>query len=220
LIPHYNVVFLTPGSSMVPAYVRSLVETTKVLNERGISYHYVSRYSSFVPTARELTALDYPSHDFASTEIAQGRFTYDKLMWIDSDIEWTPEDFLRLYESELDIISGLYVLDSAGTVAAQLPDTRGVPTRMNKVEFMLHDLPVEVGGVGFGFVCIKKGVFESIPRPWFLIGRIQWNPDSEMRVNVGEDYSWCGNAQRAGFKIWVDPKVKLLHHKSTVYRIE
>jgi GT2 family glycosyltransferase len=41
-----------------------------------------------------------------------------------------------------------------------------------------------------------------------------------MRVNVGEDYSWCGNAQRAGFKIWIDPKVKLLHHKSTVYRIE
>jgi hypothetical protein len=161
---------MTPGSSFVPAYVKSLVETTKVLNERGISYHFVSRYSSFVATARELTALDYPVHDFASTEIAQGRFTYDKLMWIDSDIEWTPDDFLRLYESELDIVSGLYVLDTQGTVAAQLPDTRGVPTRMNKVEFILHDQPVEVGGVGFGFVCIKKGVFEKIPRPWFLIG--------------------------------------------------
>jgi hypothetical protein len=82
---------MTPGSSFVPAYVKSLVETTKVLNERGISYHFVSRYSSFVATARELTALDYPVHDFASTEIAQGRFTYDKLMWIDSDIEWTPD---------------------------------------------------------------------------------------------------------------------------------
>ena len=133
MIPHYNVVLMTPGSSFVPGYVKSLVETTKVLNERGISYHLVSRYSSFVPTARELTALDCSSHDFAVTEIAQGRFTYDKLMWIDSDIEWTPEDFLRLYESELDIVSGLYVLDSAGTVAAQLPDTSGVPTRMNKV---------------------------------------------------------------------------------------
>ena len=205
---------------MVPAYVRSLIETTKVLDGRKITYHFVSRYSSFVPTARELTALDSSSHDFAVTEIAQGRFTYDKLMWIDSDIEWTPEDFLRLYESELDIVSGLYVLDQAGTVAAQLPDTRGVPTRMNKVEFILHEDPVEVGGVGFGFVCIKKGVFEKIPRPWFLIGKIKWSEDSEMRVNVGEDYSWCGNAQRVGFKIWVDPKVKLLHHKSTVYRIE
>lgn len=180
----------------------------------------MSRYSSFVPTARELTALDYATNDFAAKEIAQGRFTYDKLMWIDSDIEWTPDDFLRLYESELDIISGLYVLDPMGSVAAQLPDSRGVPTRMNKVEFILHEDPVEVGGVGFGFVCVKKGVFESIPRPWFLIGRIQWNPDSDMRVNVGEDYSWCGRAQQAGFKIWIDPKVKLLHHKSTVYRIE
>jgi hypothetical protein len=107
-----------------------------------------------------------------------------------------------------------------GTVAAQLPDDRGVPTRMNKVEFILHESPVQVGGVGFGFVAVKAGVFESIPRPWFLIGKIKWKDDSEMRVNVGEDYSWCGNAQRSGFKIWIDPTVKLRHHKQTVYFIE
>ena len=40
-----------------------------------------------------------------------------------------------------------------------------------------------------------------------------------MRVNVGEDYSWCGKAQQTGFKICVDPRVKVKHHKETVYEV-
>jgi surface antigen len=38
-----------------------------------------------------------------------------------------------------------------------------------------------------------------------------------MRVNVGEDYSWCGRAQQAGYQIKVDPTVGLGHHKEIVY---
>jgi hypothetical protein len=83
---HYDVVIMTPGSSLVPEYVKSLVETTKELNARGISYHFISRYSSFVATARELTALDATTHDFDATAPGKGEFTYKKLFWIDSDI--------------------------------------------------------------------------------------------------------------------------------------
>jgi GT2 family glycosyltransferase len=101
-------------------------------------------------------------------------------------------------------------------VAVHFPDEQGRPTHVNKVEFLLHDDPVEVGGVGFGFVAMKQGVFETMERPWFLINRVKWD-DVDFYTNVGEDYSWCANAQRAGYKIWVDPHVKVLHHKETVY---
>lgn len=200
-------------------YVSSLVATLRALSECGVSFTLLNKYSSFVPTARELTASDTWQHDYSSNVPARGAYEYKKIFWIDSDMEWQPADFLKLYESELDIVSGLYVLDTAGTVAANYPRNDGVPTRMNKVEFMLHDRPVEVGGVGFGFLCVKRGVFEAMARPWFLIGRVRWSPDSEMRVNVGEDYSWCARAQQAGYKIWVDPEVKLKHHKDTVYEL-
>lgn len=200
-------------------YVRSLTATVASLSEIGYKVKYLNKYSSFIPTARELTASDTWTHDYTSNKIASGAFTYDKLFWIDSDIEWSVDDFYKLFTSEKEIISGLYVLDTIGTVAVQIPNARGVPTRVNKVEFLLHDQPVEVGGVGFGFVCMKSGVFENIPRPWFLIGRVQWSEDSEMRVNVGEDYSWCGRAQQAGFKIFVDPTVRVKHHKETIYEI-
>jgi hypothetical protein len=200
-------------------YVQSLAATISYLREEGYAVRYLNKYSSFIPTARELTAIDKWSHDYSTNQIALGEFTYDKIFWIDSDIEWTIEDFMALFNSGLNIVSGLYVLDPAGSVAVNYPNNRGVPTRVNKVEFLLHDEPVEVGGVGFGFVCMKYGVFESIPRPWFLIGKVQWSEDSEMRVNVGEDYSWCGKAQQSGYKIYVDPNVKVRHHKETVYEI-
>jgi hypothetical protein len=90
---------------------------------------------------------------------------------------------------------------------------------VNKVEFLLHDEPIEVGGVGFGFVAMKSGVFESIPRPWFLIGKVLWKEGEDLRVNLGEDYSWCERAKAAGYTIWVDPNIKVKHHKETVYEV-
>lgn len=216
---HYDVLIATPAFSFVPEYVTSLVETTKVLNEKGISYHLLHKSGSFIPSTREMVATDSYGHNWKTNEIGGGKYTYKKIFWIDSDIEWSTDDFMKLLNSELDVVSGLYVLDPVGTVAVNYPNERGVPTRVNKVEFLLHEDPVEVGGVGFGFVCMKHGVFESIPRPWFLIGRVQWSEDSEMRVNVGEDYSWCGKAQQAGYKIYVDPMVKVRHHKETVYEV-
>jgi len=214
---HYDVLIATPGKLIHSEYVKSLIKTINAFP--GLKIGFLGQQSSFVATARELTAVDSPTHDYATNEIAGGRVTYKKIFWIDSDIEWEPEDFWKLYEADEDIISGLYVLDPMGTVAVHVPNAHGAPTRVNKVEFVLHESPVEVGGVGFGFVCMKSGVFESIPRPWFLIGRVQWSPESEMRVNVGEDYSWCGRAQMSGYKIWVDPTVKVRHHKETVYEV-
>ena len=218
-IPHYDVVIATPGRMFHSEYVQSLVKTCEQLSYLGKTYKFLNKYSSFVPTARELTAADVFTHDYTSNEIGGGKFTYEKIFWIDSDIEWTPEDFLKLFNSREDIVSGLYVLDQMGTIAASYPNDRGVPTRINKVEFLLHEDLVEVSGVGFGFVCMRSGVFEGIPRPWFLIGRVQWSADHPMRVNVGEDYSWCGQAQRSGYKIFIDPLVKVKHHMETVYEV-
>jgi hypothetical protein len=213
-----DVLIATPGHSAKMEYVKSLVETCAELDSLGLTYRFINRYSSFVPTARELTALDSSAHNYSSSEIAGG-VEYGKLFWIDSDIEWDVADFMRLYNSDLNIVSGLYVLDTAGTVAINYPNSEGMPTRVNKVEFLLHEEPVEVGGVGFGFVCVKSGVFEKMERPWFLINRVQWSLESQMRVNVGEDYSWCANASRSGFKIFVDPLVKVRHHKEAVYEV-
>lgn len=214
--PHYNVVIATPGRQLHAEYVESLVKTLEFLGGAGLTYKFLNKYSSFVPSARELTATDTYAHNWDTREVGSGEFTYDKIFWIDSDISWEVPDFLQLYYAEEKIISGLYQTHPNGTVAVNLPDADGRPTKVNKVEFLLHDSPVLVGGVGFGFVAVAQGVFEKMTRPWFLIDKIRWD-GYDFDTNVGEDYSWCNNAKRAGFEIWVDPNVKVLHHKETAY---
>jgi hypothetical protein len=119
---HYNVVIATPGRMFHSEYVQSLVKTLEALTAEGLTYTFLNKYSSFVPTARELTAIDRWDHNYDSNEIAEGKFTYDKLFWIDSDVEWDPEDFLALYKSELEIVSGLYAIDQYGKLAVGYPN--------------------------------------------------------------------------------------------------
>ena len=218
--PHYDVLIATPGNSLEPAYVESLVQTTEWLNSKGLTYKWLNKSSSFVPSARELTATNTYSHNWETTEVGSGEFSYGVIFWIDSDVSWDVEDFKKLYYSELEIVSGLYMTHPNGTVAVafETEEGSGLPRKVNESEFILWDEPVEAWGVGFGFVAMKSGVFEKITRPWFEIKKIRW-PDHGFDTNVGEDYSWCMKAREAGYKVWVDSDVKVLHHKSTIYEI-
>jgi hypothetical protein len=216
LIPHVNVVICTPGRMMEAEYVKSLVATTDYLTKNGITYYYSNQYSSQVNAAREATVMGSRFLNAFATQPLDGQITYDKIVWIDSDISWTPEDFMKLYESRFDIVSGLYF------------NEEGVPLFSFKEEDIYFDnemlrhkeYPFEVFGVGFGFVAMKSGVFESIPRPWFEteFQKITNEDGKEMYIPWGEDFSWCKKAWEAGYKIYLDPSIKVCHHKKMALR--
>lgn len=209
---HYDIVIATPGNNYTAAYVDSLLETVEFLHGEWKSYKLLNNYSSFVPSAREMTATGTVGQNWETNEIGSGEFTYDQIFWIDSDISWSVSDFERLYRSERDIVSGLYGVGGGGRVAAMRLEG-GTPQGMDILEFMLDDCEVEVDGVGFGFVRMKSGVFEKVSRPWFEILKV---PVEMRMVNLSEDYSFCRKAQEAGFQIWVDPRVMVRHHKEIV----
>lgn len=206
---HYNVVIATPGFSMDAEYVKALMATCERLVDEDISFTFLSEYSSFVPHAREATAMGGRELRYDKKQIAGGRFTYDKIFWIDSDIVWTPEDFLKLYFADLDVVSGLYLLDDEKSVPVQVVDGF---RRLEKANVKFLEKTFQAGAVGFGFVCIKSGVFESMPRPWFKLARLN-RGDERPELMVGEDFSWCYSAIENGFKIWVDATVQVTHRK-------
>jgi hypothetical protein len=214
----YDVIIATPGFSFHQGYVRSLVDTCRELSRRGITYKFVNRASSSVNTARELTALDSDGLDFNNWAGVCGlrKNQYGKIFWVDSDIEWSVSDFMALLENALDIVSGLYVLDTVGSVACTLNNKDGLPVRINKSEFILRNDCVKVVGVGFGFLAVRSGVFESMDREWFRAGVLQVG---SVKANTGEDYAWCARAREAGFDIYIDTTVRLIHHKSTTYTV-
>ena len=207
---HYNVVIATPGFSMDSGYVKSLMATCERLMEEEITFTFLSEYSSFVPHAREATAMGSRNLRYDKSEIGGGRFTYDVIFWIDSDIVWEPEDFLKLYRRwDLDVVAGLYLLDDERSIPAQ---PLGSLRRMEKSEVKFRKDTIQVGAVGFGFVCMRSGVFEKTPRPWFKLARLN-RGDERPELMVGEDFSWCYSAIENGFKIWVDTSVTVTHRK-------
>ena len=196
---------------MESEYVKSLVSTLTYLNKNNISYIYLNEYSSQVNAAREATIMGSKFLNAFATEPLSGQVTYDKIIWIDSDISWKVEDFINLYNSKFDIVSGLYF------------NEEGIPLftfRENDIFFDYEQLkhkqyPFEVFGVGFGFVSMKSGVFEKITRPWFEteFQKISNEDGKEMFIPWGEDFSWCIKAQKSGYKIYLDPSIKVGHHK-------
>ena len=140
-----DVIIATPGHSMEAAYVKSLTETIHVLEEKGISWRFVNRYSSRVAASRESTAMDSEYLDAFNQSPLRGEVEYGKIFWIDSDISWTPSDFLALYESDKDIISGVYLSDRGVHMFAALDKSIEPKKLLNTFN------PVEVGAVGFGF---------------------------------------------------------------------
>ena len=214
--PHYDVLIATPGKLLHAEYVESLVNTIRWMETKGLSYKFLNKQSSFIPSGRELVATDSYDFNWDSKEVGSGAYTYGKIFWIDSDIEWSVEDFARILASPFDVLGGMYATAPDGTVAVARFDEKRRPKKTNEVDFFMNEEMTEVFGLGFGFIAMKSGVFESMDRPWFKIEQMQWD-ELTFTVNVGEDYSWCMNARRNGYKIWVDPGVKVKHHKETIY---
>ena len=211
---HYDVLIVTPGHSMVSGYVKSLTETLTELDRLHISYKWLTGYSSLVHNAREVAL----SGDMQLNPDDRGPLhdscTYNKVIWIDSDIVWTVKDFITLYMSPKDIVAGAYLFEGGSSI-----NMDNYPTGVPKEELLSMTQLTKVHSVGFGFISIKSGVFEAIPRPWFgmLNQQIQNSRGENVIISIGEDISWCVKAQHIGYDIYFDPSVLVKHVKSYTY---
>lgn len=208
--PHFNVLIATPGGGMTSGYVKSLLKTVYALDREGLSWNFLNASGSLVAMVREETIAGMDVNNADMVEVCGGAFTYDKIMWIDSDIEWEPSDFFQLYTSTKDIISGCYLMEDRHVPIYNQPRGGMMPEQM----LLEKKTPFEIAGCGFGFLCVKAGVFEKMPRPWFGPESVPDNNGKDVFFLVGEDLSWCTKAIKSGFKIWVDPLVRVTHQKT------
>jgi hypothetical protein len=211
---HFNVVIATPGNSFTPGYMKSILRTTFFLNKENISWNFLNHGGSLVSMARECTIGGWDTNNIKMQEPCSGEFTYDKIIWIDSDIEWDIADFFKLYKSEKDIVSGCYLMEDRHVPIYSQP--RG--SMMSEKKLLQQKELFKVAGAGFGFLAVKSGVFENMKRPWFgpvAVPNTDENKDKEPEfILMGEDLSWCTKAINSGFDIWVDPTVRVVHQKT------
>ena len=216
--PHFNVVITTPGRTLAAEYVKSLLATVQVLNANNITWHYQNEYASIVTNAREATITGSRNLEVFNSQPGKGQYTYDKIFCIDSDIVWNPEHFLKLCNTEYDVVSGVY-FEAQGT-DAMIHRTKNDFRPMSRDEIsLLQQLgePFEVYGVGLGFMCVKQGVFESLKRPWYGLGKVEQEIDGvTYYLPLGEDLDWCERVAQNGHKVYVDPTVVVGHMKTNL----
>jgi hypothetical protein len=204
-----SILFATPmyGGFCHERYFQSSLRTAIALTTLGIDFDWLTeRNESLVHRARmEMTAT------FLRSDASH-------LFWIDGDIEFEPEHVAALWNMQADIACGVY--------AMKKPDKQWFAAW--KGGELVKDLdrfegPTEVDFAGTGFLLIKREVIEALaakaakwegvngPVPALFMTPIHNG------VLESEDYHFCRIAREAGYKIMMDPTVRLKHWGQFAY---
>jgi hypothetical protein len=148
-----------------------------------------------------------------------GKIDYDYLMWIDADILFTPPQLARLLGHGKDIVSGLYLMDGGSRFATVTNWDEEHFIKNGSFNFLsAQDIEgkgglIDVSYTGMGFMLVRKGVFESLEYPWFK--PIEKQIGSMVDFTM-EDVAFCLRAKEKGYKILIDPEVRVGHEKRTI----
>ena len=170
-----------------------------------------------------------------------GKLNYDYQLWIDSDIVFDSNKFWQLcdvalpasaIDEEGNEIEGEDHPISAGWYSTEDGKTTSVAHWLEEDDFrnnggvMNHEMvdsiqnrksSFTVDYTGFGWVMIRKGVFENkkMKYPWFA-PKMQVFESGAVQDMCGEDVSFCLDAIEAGYEIWCDPRIRVGHEKTRV----
>lgn len=213
-----TIIFCLPGNSFSGAFLECWTNLVAFCLGNGIRPILSCKQSCNIYFVRNL-CLGADVSRGKDQKPFDGKLEYDYLMWIDSDILFTPQHFARLVTHNKDIVSGIYLMEGGSALATVKEWDESYFTAHGCFRFLtLKDIAgekelVEVCYTGMGFMLVRKEVFERMEYPWFrpVEKKIGHMVDFTM-----EDVSFCLRAQEKGFKVFIDPMVRVGHVKSVV----
>lgn len=215
----FGLVISTPmyGGMCTSEYFMSCIDLEMVLTEAGIPHTFlITTNESLITRARNTSV----SRFMFDLELSQ----YDRFMFIDSDIEFKPEDVQKLWNLDVDVSCAAYPMKR---------EEAGVTARKDGELVDLDELngPTEIDFAGTGFLMIKRSVFDRMMKsyPQFeheegKVGRCfaffdtGVTDDGSGPYYISEDYFFCRNWRKIGGKIILDPSIRLGHVGRRVYR--
>jgi hypothetical protein len=205
-----NVMVGMPAGRDLPALtVKSLLATQSLCRDRQVPFQMgMVIGSSVVQWARDEVVDVFLKSDAT------------RLFWIDSDMVWEPEQFMRL----------LALSQYREVICAAYPAKVDRPTfyvNWDEKEKLVHGEYglIEIKGVGLGFTVMHREVVEKLayeaPRivdeiagrdlaAVFRIGQIDGK-------RQGEDMAFFADIRELGYKVWLDPTVSPSHIGQKTY---
>ena len=187
----------------------SLARFTQIAPQHGIDVHIGSICGcSVVSRARNLLVKDFLDSD--ATE----------LLFIDSDINFEPEDILRLMAWGTDTRKGIVaavprVRDPNPVYIANLDYDENRELTMNRMGL------VRAEHVATAFMWVNRKVFEDLVEAhpewtyWDKRAGKDLSAIFDFKVTregyIGEDFLFCDRAREAGYEVWIDPTITLGH---------
>jgi hypothetical protein len=217
-----KVIFALPGRSYSGRFLQSWTELVHACLQNNIQPIMSQHYSPVVYYARNM-CLGGDNLRGVDQLPFNGQVDYDYIMWIDSDIVFSPQHFFKLLQHDKDIVSGLYMMsDNTHYATVETWDdeffkkhgsfqflTRGA-VKVKKGLF-------KVDYTGGGWMLVKKGIFESIGYPWFRPEYVEYEINGKQIMDfTSEDVGFSKAAKRKGYNIWIDPSIIVGHEKMMV----
>ena len=102
-----KIIFCLPGASYSGRFLQCWTNLLAELPKHKITYGLSQHYMCNIYHVRA-KCLGASIERGVNQKPFDGKVDYDYLMWIDSDMVFTPEDFFKLIEHDKDIVSGVY----------------------------------------------------------------------------------------------------------------
>lgn len=211
VVPPSKVAILVPvGNYIEPACEAGL----RGLENAGYSVRRVRGFS----------AIDQARNSICAGALRDG---FEELIWIDSDIGFSPDDVERLRSHNQPICCGIYPKKGRRELACH------VMPGQDSVLFGADGGLVEIKYCGAGFLLVKRQVFERLQTdlnlplcnehfgepivPFFQPMVLE---DPGKRWYLAEDYAFCERARLCGYRIMADTSIRLKHIGSYEYSWE
>jgi hypothetical protein len=216
------------GGACAEPYMRSMFNTSAYLTAKNIQFGLSTiSNESLVNRARDKMVTFFLETDCTH------------LFFIDGDIEFSPQDLLRLPEHNLDIVCAAYPLkEYLFDNALNRPFQNSTDLKTEIIRYVVepeyvyneNNIPVDlkvVNGLiklknaGTGFICIRRNVIEQMAEHYKdticrhandgpeYLGL--YHPYIDNGLYLSEDYAFCRRWQNLGGEVWMDPQVKLNH---------
>jgi hypothetical protein len=213
-----TIVFCLPGQSYSGLFLERWSDLLASCILKGVTPIMRREYTSNVYLTRNMILEpDILKRGFPMNGVQPLRGTgYDWLMWIDSDAVFRSEDVWHLMDHNVDICTGSAITNmEQGRLQWGFHNSDGTCEFARKIDLDKYnrndDGLIEVEFTGFHFLLVRRGVFEKLGYPWFRpVPKVM----KDQVFFPSEDISWCSLAIEAGFKIHVDPTIKLGHLKA------
>jgi len=194
------------GGNCTSAYFQSALNLKEFFTESKFEHDFlITTNESLIQRARNTSVATFLKTD------------YERLLFIDADIDFKVEDVLRLWELDEDVAVAAYSM--------KRPDKPLSAWEKGKlVEIKGRKAPFEVDYAGTGFFMVKRDVFikmmEAYPERKHIEGHVDdcfaWYDPRVQKIGyeslyLSEDYAMCYDWRKIGGKIILDPTIKLGH---------